>query len=67
MSDIQKIETIRHSLSHILAAAVKDLYADTTTLKFGVGPAVENGFYYDIDFGDLKVSEDGTSITEVNY
>ena len=58
MSDIQKIETIRHSLSHILAAAVKDLYADTTTLKFGVGPAVENGFYYDIDFGDLKVSED---------
>ena len=58
MSDIQKIETIRHSLSHILAAAVKDLYVDTTTLKFGVGPAVENGFYYDIDFGDLKVSED---------
>lgn len=58
MSDIQKIETIRHSLSHILAAAVKDLYADTTTLKFGVGPAVENGFYYDIDFGALKVSED---------
>lgn len=58
MSDIQKIEKIRHSLSHILAAAVKDLYADTTTLKFGVGPAVENGFYYDIDFGDLKVSED---------
>lgn len=58
MSDIQKIETIRHSLSHILAAAVKDLYADATTLKFGVGPAVENGFYYDIDFGDLKVSED---------
>ena len=58
MSDIQKIETIRHSLSHILAAAVKDLYADTTTLKFGVGPAVENGFYYDIDFGDFKVTED---------
>ena len=58
MSDTQKIETIRHSLSHILAAAIKDLYADTTTLKFGVGPAVENGFYYDIDFGDLKVSED---------
>ena len=64
MSDIQKIEKMRHSLSHILAAAVKDLYADTTTLKFGVGPAVENGFYYDIDFGDLKISEDDLSKIE---
>ncbi len=58
MSDMQKIEKMRHSLSHILAAAVQEMYAGTTTLKFGVGPAVENGFYYDIDFGDLKISEE---------
>ncbi|MFV0485088.1 MAG: threonine--tRNA ligase [Candidatus Saccharimonadales bacterium] len=58
MSEITKIESMRHSLSHILAAAVKDLYSGTTTIRFGIGPAVENGFYYDIDFGDLKVSEE---------
>ena len=48
----------RHSLSHIMAAAVKNLYSDTTTIRFGVGPAIENGFYYDIDFGDVKVSDE---------
>lgn len=40
------IETIRHSLSHILAFAVQELYPGT---KFAMGPAVENGFYYDFD------------------
>ena len=39
-----KIETIRHSLAHILAYAVQELYPGT---KFGIGPAIENGFYYD--------------------
>jgi len=39
------IEIIRHSLSHILAAAVQELYPGT---KFGIGPAIENGFYYDL-------------------
>ena len=58
MSDIQDIEKIRHSLSHIMAAAVKNLYAGTTTIQFGIGPAIDNGFYYDIDFGGQKVSED---------
>ncbi len=38
------IETIRHSLSHVLAAAVIKLYPDT---KLGIGPAIDNGFYYD--------------------
>ena len=42
-----KIETIRHSLAHILAAAVKEMYPGT---KFGIGPSIENGFYYDFDF-----------------
>ncbi len=43
----EKIETIRHSLAHILAAAVQELYPGT---KFGIGPAIENGFYYDFEF-----------------
>ena len=42
-----KIETIRHSLSHILALAIQELYPGT---KFGIGPAIENGFYYDFEF-----------------
>ena len=47
-------EKMRHTLSHVLAAAVKDLYPE---VKFGIGPAIENGFYYDIDFGDTKISD----------
>ncbi len=43
---MKKIETIRHSLAHILAYAVQDLYPGTS---FGIGPAIENGFYYDFD------------------
>ena len=50
----QQLDKMRHTLSHILAAAVKELYPTTT---FGVGPTVDNGFYYDIDFGDIKVSD----------
>ncbi len=58
MSENTNLETMRHSLSHIMAAAVKNLYSGTTTtIKFGVGPAVDNGFYYDIDFGDQKISD----------
>ena len=41
-----KIDTIRHSLAHILAYAVQELYPGT---KFGIGPIIENGFYYDFD------------------
>ena len=51
----QNIETIRHSLSHILAAAVQELYPDA---KFSIGPAVDNGFYYDIDFGETKINDE---------
>lgn len=40
------IETIRHSLAHVMAAAVKNLHPD---VKFAGGPAIENGFYYDFD------------------
>ena len=40
------METIRHSFAHILALSIKELYPD---VKFGTGPAIENGFYYDLE------------------
>ncbi len=46
---------IRHTCAHTLAQAVKRLYPQA---KFGYGPATENGFYYDIDLGEAKVSEE---------
>ncbi|MDR2063917.1 MAG: threonine--tRNA ligase [Candidatus Nomurabacteria bacterium] len=49
-----KMEKIRHSLSHVMAYAVKELYPTTT---FGIGPAIENGFYYDMDFGKIAISD----------
>ncbi len=51
----EKVEKMRHTLSHVLAAAAQELYPTTT---FGVGPAIQNGFYYDIDFGDEKVTDE---------
>ena len=54
MQENADIMKMRHTLSHVMAAAVKELYPTTT---FGVGPAIDNGFYYDIDFGDTKVSD----------
>ncbi len=50
-----KIEKIRHSLAHILAYAVQRLYPK---VKFGIGPAIENGFYYDFDFGSKKINQE---------
>lgn len=50
----KQLYAMRHSLAHIMAAAVQRLWPEA---KFGVGPVVENGFYYDIDLGDVKISE----------
>ena len=50
----EKLELTRHSLSHIMAAAVLKLYPK---VKFAIGPAVDNGFYYDLDFGKEKLSD----------
>jgi len=50
----EQLHAMRHSLAHITAAAVQRLWPDA---KFGVGPVVDNGFYYDIDLGELKISE----------
>ena len=49
------LETIRHSAAHVMAAAVKQLYPDA---KFDIGPATENGFYYDFDMEHRLVTED---------
>ena len=43
-----------HSSSHLMAAALEKLYPG---IKFGIGPAVENGFYYDVDFGEISFTE----------
>ena len=51
----QGLEVIRHSTAHLLAQAVKRLYPDA---NFGVGPVIENGFYYDIELAHTLVPED---------
>lgn len=53
------IETIRHSLAHVMAAAVQKLYPD---VKFAGGPAIENGFYYDFDTEHRFSEEDFAAI-----
>jgi threonyl-tRNA synthetase len=52
--DDEQLHAMRHSLAHITAAAVQRLWPEA---KFGVGPVVDNGFYYDIDLGEIKISE----------
>lgn len=51
----EQLSAMRHSLAHIMASAVQKLWPEA---KFGVGPVVENGFYYDIDLGEIKISEE---------
>ena len=48
------LSTLRHTTSHVLAQAIKHLYPDA---KLAIGPSIETGFYYDIDFGDKTISE----------
>src|SRR3990167_7186334 len=53
--DINKLENLRHSTAHLLAAAVMELWPNT---KRAIGPSIENGFYFDFDFGDVKITEE---------
>ena len=56
MADQQdELYAMRHSLAHIMAAAVTSIWPE---VKLGVGPVVENGFYYDVDLGEKKLSEE---------
>lgn len=51
----EQLEHLRHSAAHLLAAAVEELYPHA---KRTIGPAIEDGFYYDFDFGTEKVNEE---------
>lgn len=52
--DDKNLEYLRHSCSHLMAAAILELWPNT---KPTLGPAIENGFYYDFDFDGVKISE----------
>ncbi len=56
--------TFWHSSAHLLAEAVQDLYPEA---KFGIGPPIESGFYYDIDFGDKSITPDDLSNIEKKF
>ncbi len=57
----ESLEKCRHSLSHVLAKAVCELYGD---VKLAIGPAIDNGFYYDFDLPHSLSAEDFPAITE---
>jgi len=48
-----ELETMRHSAAHVMAHAIQNIWPKA---KFGIGPTVENGFYYDVDLGEVKLS-----------
>jgi threonyl-tRNA synthetase len=56
-----ELHAMRHSLAHIMASAITHLWPE---VKLGVGPVVENGFYYDIDLADRPLSEEDLSRIE---
>lgn len=56
-----ELYAMRHSLAHIMASAIQRLWPQT---KFGVGPVVENGFYYDVDNDEHPISEDDFKLIE---
>ena len=51
----ERLTMLNHSCAHLLAQAVQHLYPNA---KFWVGPAIEEGFYYDIDLGDEVIKEE---------
>ncbi len=56
--------TFWHSSAHLLAEAVQELYPEA---KFGIGPPIETGFYYDIDFGDKQITQDDLATIEKKF
>ncbi len=53
-NDAEGKKAFWHSTSHVMAQALQEMYAG---IKLTIGPAIENGFYYDVDFGENKISE----------
>ncbi|GAF89327.1 unnamed protein product, partial [marine sediment metagenome] len=56
-----KIEILRHSTAHVMAAAVLEMFPEA---KFGIGPDIENGFYYDLELPRTLIPEDLPLIEE---
>ena len=56
------LDTIRHSTAHLMAQAISRIYKEQNP-QFGIGPVIENGFYYDIDM-DSKVGDDDLALIE---
>jgi threonyl-tRNA synthetase len=54
-NDLEGKAMMWHSSAHLMAEALEILYPG---VKFGIGPALENGYYYDVDFGDYKLTPD---------
>ena len=57
----EELHVLRHSAAHIMAEAIKHLYPDA---HFAYGPATDTGFYYDVDLGDAKLSEEDLQAIE---
>jgi threonyl-tRNA synthetase len=53
--DKESLDVLRHSTAHLMAQAITRLYPGVC---FGVGPAITEGFYYDVDFGDRKITDE---------
>jgi len=56
MEKAEKLNNLRHTLAHLLASAVGSIYK-FDKVKLTLGPAIDNGFYYDIDFGEEKIAD----------
>ena len=57
----EQLDKIRHSTSHVMAYAVRELFGD---IKFAIGPTIEDGFYYDFDLGDKTFSAEDLQAIE---
>ncbi|GBC88972.1 Threonine--tRNA ligase [bacterium HR13] len=62
-SDPESLEILRHSLAHIMAQALKEIYGKEK-VHLGVGPTTEEGFYYDVEIEGVRLSEDDLSKIE---
>ena len=60
-SDSKSLHIMRHSMAHILATAILELYPKA---KFGIGPVIDNGFYYDVDIDQTLAPDDLTKISD---
>jgi threonyl-tRNA synthetase len=60
-SDAAALHIMRHSMAHIMATAIQELYPGA---KFGIGPVIDNGFYYDVDIDQTLAPEDLGKISE---